>query len=80
MEDSALDRALQLLFVKGSEGDGHLHLTCEETHALCEYVRRLRRQPQPVNVTVEIDGREIARHVVADMHSTIRNASGKRNF
>ncbi len=38
-----LERALHLLFVKGSEGDGELRLNAAETAALADYVRQLRR-------------------------------------
>lgn len=71
-QDPILERALNLLMVKGSEGDGALHLTCEETHALAEHVRRLSK-PQNVNVTLQIDGREIAKHVIPHLSHLSRN-------
>ena len=74
-----LEHALNLLFVKGSEGDGRLHLTESETHALCEYVRRLQK-PQSVNAVIQIDGKTLAKVVMAELPGVIRPASDTRNY
>lgn len=60
VEDAALDYALRLLFAKGSEGDGELHLNTLETRVLATYVRHLRMRHAGVTYPTGICGEYVS--------------------